>query len=61
MALTIKPRESCRWDAAALGEIMLRLDPGAVRMPMEPKIEVGGNAAPSNLVIGSIQPVDRMM
>src|SRR5674476_858723 len=32
MALSIKPRESCRWDAAALGEIMLRLDPGEGRI-----------------------------
>src|SRR5512147_1555912 len=32
MALTIKPREQCRWDAAALGEIMLRLDPGDGRI-----------------------------
>src|SRR5512147_1954224 len=32
MALTIKPREQCRWDAAALGEIMLRLDPGDSRI-----------------------------
>src|SRR5665647_2565146 len=32
MALAIKPRESCRWDAAALGEIMLRLDPGEGRI-----------------------------
>ena len=31
MALNIKPREQCRWDAAALGEIMLRLDPGDER------------------------------
>src|ERR1035437_10269628 len=32
MALAIKPRESCRWDAAALGEVMLRLDPGEGRI-----------------------------
>jgi 2-dehydro-3-deoxygluconokinase len=32
MALTIRPREECRWDAAALGEVMLRLDPGDGRI-----------------------------
>jgi hypothetical protein len=32
MAVTVKPRESCRWDAAALGEVMLRLDPGEGRI-----------------------------
>ncbi len=32
MALKLKPREECQWDAAALGEIMLRLDPGDGRI-----------------------------
>ncbi|HOW72845.1 MAG TPA: sugar kinase [Phycisphaerae bacterium] len=30
--LNIKPAPSCRWDAVALGEIMLRLDPGEGRI-----------------------------
>lgn len=30
--LNIKPKEQCKWDAASLGEIMLRLDPGDVRI-----------------------------
>jgi len=30
--LNIKPKEQCMWDAASLGEIMLRLDPGDVRI-----------------------------
>ena len=30
--LETKPAESCRWDAASLGEIMLRLDPGDGRI-----------------------------
>jgi 2-dehydro-3-deoxygluconokinase len=30
--LDIRPRSECRWDAAALGEIMLRLDPGSGRV-----------------------------
>jgi 2-dehydro-3-deoxygluconokinase len=32
MALELKPREQSRWDAAALGEVMLRLDPGDGRI-----------------------------
>ncbi len=32
MALNIKAPEQCKWDAAALGEIMLRLDPGDGRI-----------------------------
>ncbi len=30
--LTILPSDTCRWDAAALGEIMLRFDPGSTRI-----------------------------
>src|SRR5438552_14481354 len=29
--LTIKPKQQCMWDMVALGEVMLRLDPGDVR------------------------------
>jgi 2-dehydro-3-deoxygluconokinase len=30
--LTIRPAEDCRFDAVSLGEVMLRLDPGATRI-----------------------------
>ncbi len=30
--LDLKSREDCRWDAVALGEVMLRLDPGSGRV-----------------------------
>ena len=30
--LDIRPAESCRWDLVALGEVMLRLDPGESRI-----------------------------
>lgn len=31
-ALNIKPKSDCRWDLVSLGEVMLRLDPGDVRI-----------------------------
>ena len=31
-AMNIKPKENCRWDLVSLGEVMLRLDPGDVRI-----------------------------
>ena len=31
-SITIKSKEKCRWDLVALGEVMLRLDPGDVRI-----------------------------
>src|SRR5436309_6950398 len=42
--LTIKPAESCQYDLIALGEIMLRLDPGEgrVRTAREFKVWEGG-------------------
>ncbi len=30
--LTLRPSDSCRWDCVALGEVMLRLDPGNLRV-----------------------------
>jgi len=30
--LNIKPKKDCRWDAVSLGEIMIRLDPGDMRI-----------------------------
>jgi 2-dehydro-3-deoxygluconokinase len=30
--LNIKPKEQCQWDLVSLGEVMLRLDPGAGRV-----------------------------
>jgi 2-dehydro-3-deoxygluconokinase len=32
MSLSIKPKASCRFDLVALGEVMLRLDPGDMRI-----------------------------
>lgn len=32
MNLQLKPRETCRYDAVSLGEVMLRLDPGEGRI-----------------------------
>ena len=30
--LTVKPKDKCRYDQISLGEVMLRLDPGDVRI-----------------------------
>src|SRR6202789_635425 len=31
-SLSLKPKESCKWDLVSLGEVMLRLDPGVGRI-----------------------------
>ena len=38
--LTIRPADACRWDLAALGEVMLRLDPGEGRVRTARRFDV---------------------
>lgn len=52
MALRIKPREECRWDAAALGEVMLRLDPGDGRIRTTREFRVWEGGGEYNVVRG---------
>src|SRR3982751_5513433 len=52
MAVTLKPREQCRWDAAALGEIMLRLDPGEQRIRTTRTFHVWEGGGEYNVVRG---------
>jgi 2-dehydro-3-deoxygluconokinase len=50
--LSIKPKEKCKWDAAALGEIMLRLDPGAGRIRTTRHFTVWEGGGEYNVVRG---------
>ena len=45
-SIDLKSKEECMWDAASLGEIMLRLDPGDGRIHTvrEFKVWEGGGA-----------------
>ena len=52
MPLAIKPREECRWDAAALGEVMLRLDPGEGRIRTTRQFQVWEGGGEYNVVRG---------
>ncbi len=52
MTLSIKPREQCQWDAAALGEIMLRLDPGDGRIRTTRQFKVWEGGGEYNVVRG---------
>ena len=40
MILNTKPKEGCRWDLVALGEVMLRFDPGDKRIWTTRKFDV---------------------
>ena len=46
----IRPAESCRWDAVALGEVMLRLDPGFGRVRTARSFQVWEGGGEYNVV-----------
>jgi len=50
--LELKPIADCRWDAASLGEIMLRLDPGAGRIHTARRFDVWEGGGEYNVVRG---------
>ncbi len=50
--LTIKPAESCRFDLAALGEVMLRLDPGEGRVRTAREFQVWEGGGEYNVARG---------
>jgi 2-dehydro-3-deoxygluconokinase len=52
MAVNLKPREQCKWDAAALGEVMLRLDPGEGRIRTTRTFQVWEGGGEYNVVRG---------
>ncbi len=51
-ALNLKPAGSCLWDAASLGEIMLRLDPGDGRIHTARTFQVWEGGGEYNVVRG---------
>ena len=50
--MKIKTREECKWDAAALGEVMLRLDPGDGRIRTARSFQVWEGGGEYNVVRG---------
>jgi 2-dehydro-3-deoxygluconokinase len=52
MSLTIKSRDGCRWDLVSLGEVMLRLDPGAGRVHTTRSFQVWEGGGEYNVARG---------
>src|SRR3984885_15304339 len=52
MALTIKAKDSCRWDLVSLGEVMLRFDPGDRRISTTRSFEVSEGGGEYNVARG---------
>jgi len=48
----IKPKSKCKWDAVSLGEIMLRLDPGDMRIKTTRKFRVWEGGGEYNVARG---------
>ena len=52
MALTIKPKQGCRWDLISLGEVMVRFDPGDRRIATTRNFEVCEGGGEYNVARG---------
>jgi 2-dehydro-3-deoxygluconokinase len=52
MSLKIKSKDNCRWDLVSLGEVMLRLDPGAGRIHTTRRFEVWEGGGEYNVARG---------
>jgi 2-dehydro-3-deoxygluconokinase len=52
MPLNIKPQKDCRWDLVALGEVMLRFDPGDRRIWTTRSFEVSEGGGEYNVARG---------
>jgi 2-dehydro-3-deoxygluconokinase len=50
--LRIKPKESCKWDLVSLGEVMLRLDPGELRIATTRQFSVWEGGGEYNVARG---------
>jgi 2-dehydro-3-deoxygluconokinase len=51
-AMTIKPKDGCRWDLVALGEVMLRLDPSDRRISTARHFDVHEGGGEYNVARG---------
>lgn len=51
-SLTIKTKDRCKWDLVALGEVMLRLDPGAGRIHTSREFQVWEGGGEYNVARG---------
>ena len=52
MAITLRPAEECRYDVVSLGEVMLRLDPGASRIRTARSFDVWEGGGEYNVARG---------
>jgi 2-dehydro-3-deoxygluconokinase len=52
MPLIVKPKQNCRWDLVALGEVMLRLDPGDRRIATTRSFDVWEGGGEYNVARG---------
>ena len=51
-SLTLRPKEECKWDLVSLGEVMLRLDPGNVRVATTRRFDVWEGGGEYNVARG---------
>jgi 2-dehydro-3-deoxygluconokinase len=52
VSFTIRPKDACRWDLVALGEVMLRFDPGDRRVSTARSFDVSEGGGEYNVARG---------
>jgi 2-dehydro-3-deoxygluconokinase len=50
--IVIKPKDSCRWDAVSMGEVMIRMDPGEYRVKNARRFRVWEGGGEYNVIRG---------
>src|SRR5271154_4449384 len=50
--ITLRPKSECKWDEVSLGEVMLRLDPGDVRVATARRFDVWEGGGEYNVARG---------
>ena len=51
-SITLRPKDACKWDLVSLGEVMLRLDPGDVRVATARQFNVWEGGGEYNVARG---------
>jgi 2-dehydro-3-deoxygluconokinase len=50
--IVVRPKDKCKWDEVSLGEVMLRLDPGDVRVATARQFQVWEGGGEYNVARG---------
>ena len=55
--MKLRNKEECRWDLVSLGEVMLRLDPGDMRISTAREFRAWEGGGEYNVARGLVEPL----